>query len=104
MYNYFVVVTSVVPTAILALWKTRHRSKQLTYEQNSLSWDVAIPEVYEENRVLVEGLTPDFDEDKLLLHMQAMECIPADVQMTAMFLEDKCSAVVFFTDTVAGES
>jgi deltex-like protein len=89
--------------AVFALWKNRHKSP-LKYDGYVLSWDVAVSETYEEQRILVEGLSQDITPYKLLLHIRGTGCVSDGVQMWAVFLEDGSKALINFDDTIVDYS
>ena len=65
--------------------------------------DVAVPEKYEGDRILVERLPPDMDTCSLLVYVTESGCIPVGVKFSAHVQEDKSRAVIRFDDSIVGE-
>ena len=63
-----------------------------------------MPEKYEEDRILVEGLPPEIDEDNLRMHLNDSDCILSirSIDFTIVIQEDKSKAVINLDDNVAG--
>ena len=91
--------------AVTALWRVRHKpSPSIQYDGQRLSWDLAVPEKYEEDRILVEGLPPEMNENDLKMHLNDRDCIlrTESLKFTTAIQKDKSKAVINLYDNVAG--